>query len=120
MRIDLVKKLKLPKSTVFCVCKSFDLHLTVDWKVGSGTNRKVCARQMDKKSAAIIEKNPNLSVRNVARKVGKSKSYVQKVKRGQGLQAYKVIKVPNHDDKQNSTARSRAKELYTYFLQKFS
>lgn len=117
---DLAKKLKLPKSTIFSVCKSFDQRLTVDRKVGSGTNRKVCSQQMDKKVVAIIEKNPNLSVRNVARKVGKSKSYVQKVKQRQGLKTYKVKKVPNRDDKQNFTAKIRAKELYTKFLQNFS
>lgn len=117
---DLAKKLKLPKSTVFSVCKSFDQRLTVDRKVGSGTNRKVCSRQMDRKVVAIIEKHPNLSVRNVARKVGKSKSYVQKVKQRHGLKAYKVKKVPNRDDKQNFNAKSRAKVLYTQLLQKFS
>ena len=75
---------------------------------------------MDRQVKAIIERNPNFYVRNVAHKVGKSKSFVQKVKQRQGLKAYKVKKVPNHDDKQNFTAESRAKEFYTISLQKFS
>lgn len=79
---DLAKKLKLPKSTVFSVCKSFDQRLTVERKVGSGTNRKVSSRNMDRKVVAIIEKSPSLSVRNVACKVRKIKSYVQRVKQG--------------------------------------
>ena len=96
---------------MLCVCKSFDQRLTLDRKVGSGINRKVCSGQTNKKVVTIIEKNPNLSVRNVAHKVGKSKSYVQKVKQRQGLKAYKVKKVPNRDDKQNFIAKNRAKEL---------
>lgn len=51
-------------------------------KVGSGTNRKVSSRNMDRKVVAIIEKSPSLSVRNVACKVRKIKSYVQRVKQG--------------------------------------
>ena len=42
------------------------------------------------------------------------------MKQSQELKAYKVKKVPNRDDKQCFTAKSRAKELYTNFLQTFS
>ena len=68
----------------------------------------------------ILQKRPDLSVRTVARKTKMSPTFVQSSKHRQGMKSFKVKTVPNHNDKQNVTAKTRARKLYREYLTKFS
>jgi transposase len=117
---DVAKKLKLPKSTVHEVLKTFSERLSVQRKPRNDKNVRRADRGLDRKVKQVLERNPNLSVREVARKIGKSAGFVQNSKKRSGLKSYKVKKVPNRSDKQNLTAKTRARKLYTEYLTKFS
>lgn len=69
---ELAKKLDLAKSTVHDVLKSFSERLTVERKPRSDKNIGRADPVMDRKVKRILEQNPNLSVRTVARKIGMS------------------------------------------------
>ena len=46
------------------------------------------------------------------------KSFVQKAKKRAGLRSFKVQKAPNRNEKQNRTAKTRTRKLYTQMLTK--
>src|SRR5215207_9985614 len=114
----LAKKLKAAKSTVSSVLKRFDERLTTARKPGSGKNRCPVSKTKDKKVIEAFTRNPNPSVREVAKKVKMSASYVQKVKTRSQLKTFKVQIAPNRRDKQNESAKTRSRKLYEQILSK--
>lgn len=65
-----------------------------------------------------FKRKPNASVRDVAKKLHVSKTFVQNTKTRAGLRTFKVQKSPNRDEKQNTVAKSRARKLYDQKLTK--
>lgn len=66
-----------------------------------------------------LKKNPALSVRDVAKKMQVSSSFVQKVRKAKGLRSFKVNPAPNRNDKQNKVAKTRARKLYDKVIKNF-
>lgn len=116
---QLAKKLEVPKTTVHRVLKTFYERLTIERKPRNDKNIRRADRNLDRKVREILKRNPNLSIRTVARKIGMSAGFVQKSKLRSGLRSYKVKKVPNRNDAQNLTAKTRARKLYYDYLTKF-
>lgn len=116
---DIARSLQVPKSTVTKVIKNFDNTLTVTRKKGSGRKKGPASKKTEKAVVDAFKKNPNLSVRDVAKKVKMSSSYVQKAKKRAGLSSYKVNVAPNRNDEKNATAKTRARLLYNNFLTKY-
>jgi transposase len=115
----LAKKINLPKSTVSDVLNRFRQGLSVERKPGSGKNTPVQDKKCDKKVVNYFKKNPSISVRDVAKKVKKSPTYIQQVKKRSGLKSYKAQTVPDRNAKQNAMAKSRSRKLYENILTKF-
>lgn len=63
-------------------------------------------------------RNPNISIRDAAKKIGVSASYVQKTKKREGLITFKKQQCPNRDERQNLVAKMHARKLYTQLLTK--
>lgn len=116
---DIAKTLKIAKSTVTNVLKNFNNRLSIERKKGSGRKCGAVSKQKEKSVVTIFKRNPNLSVRDVAKKVKMSPSYVQKAKKRNKLKTFKVSVAPNRDDHQNKIAKTRARKLYETMLLNF-
>lgn len=116
---DIAKSLGVPRSTVSSVLKRFRDRLTLDRKPGSGGKRNDNFKNQRNAVLRLIKQNPNLSIRDVAKKVKTSYSFVQKVKKAAGYRSFKVIKTPNRNEKQETSSRTRARKLYDKLLTKF-
>lgn len=109
---DIGKSLNISKSSVTLVLKNYNERLSTERKVGSGRNKGFISKKKAKDVVRMFQKNPGLSIRDVAKKVKMSPGYVQKVRKAEGLQSYKVPLVPNRNDKQNTSAKTRSRKLY--------
>lgn len=116
---DIAKSLGVPRSTVSSVLKRFRDRLTLERKPGSGGKRNDSFKSQRNAVLRLVKQNPNLSIRDIAKKVKKSYSFVQKVKKAAGYRSYKVIKAPNRNEKQETSSRTRARKLYDTLLTKF-
>ena len=117
---DIAKSTEIPRSTVSNALKRFRDRLTVDRKPGSGGKRNDNFKSQRNAVLGMIKRNPNLSIRDVAKKVKMSYSFVQKVKKAAGYKSFKVIKTPNRNDKQETSSKTRARKLYDKLLTKFN
>lgn len=117
---DIAKSLKIAKSTVTSALKKYNETLSIDKKKGSGRKKGFVSQKKSKSVIAALNRNPGLSVRDVAKKVNMSSSYVQKVRRQAGLHSFKVNAAPNRNDKQNKTAKTRARKLYDKVIRNFN
>lgn len=115
----IAKHLKVPKSTVTSVLKKYKETLSIDKKSGSGRKKGFESPETAAKVVNVFKRNPSLSVRDVAKKVNMSSSYVQKVRQQAGLQSFKVKIAPNRNDKQNKAAKTRARKLYDKVIHKY-
>lgn len=116
---DIARCLKINKSTVQSVLSKFKKDLTVERKQGSGRKSGPVDKNKAKKVVDCFTRNPSLSIRDVAKKVKVSKSYVQKIKNYAGLKTYKAVVRPNRSEKQETSVKSRCRKLYDQFLTKY-
>ncbi|KAF2903701.1 hypothetical protein ILUMI_02473 [Ignelater luminosus] len=98
--------------TVQRVIKRYVYTGTVRRKSGSGRKRKFVDRNLELKVLKSLQKNLNLSIRDLARKHRTTKSTVQRIKQRHSIKLYKKVKVPKRDLRQHTTAKSRARKLY--------
>ncbi|KAF2895867.1 hypothetical protein ILUMI_10302 [Ignelater luminosus] len=98
--------------TVQRVIKRYVDTGTVQRKSESGRKRKFVDRNLELKVLKSLQKNPNPSIRDLARNHGTTKSTVQKIKQRHSIKSYKKVKVPKRDLRQHTTAKSRANKLY--------
>ncbi|KAF2882220.1 hypothetical protein ILUMI_23943 [Ignelater luminosus] len=115
-KVQIAKLLKLPRSTVGKVIRTYKERLSTERKPGSG--RKTGFQNTN--FAVRIRRNPNLSERTVANEFGTSKATVHPVKVKAGLKTYKIQKVPDRDQEKERRAKSRARKLYNAFFTKFN
>lgn len=115
---NIAKSIGISKSTVTNVLRNFRRTFSIERKKGSGRKQGPASKKTDNAVVAALKRNPNLSVRDIAKKVQMSPSYVQKAKKREGFQTYKVNVAPNRDDKQNKSAKTRARKLYDSLLMK--
>lgn len=116
---QLGKMLNIHHSTVSRVLKRFQERLTLDHGKGAGRKPGPENKKTEGKVKRMIKANPNVSSRDLAKKIGMSQSYVQNAKKRAGLHTYKVQNFPNRDERQQSTAKTRARKLYEKMLTKY-
>lgn len=114
----IAKKLGFPNSTVSRVIRTFKERLSARRKEGSGRKSGPMDKKMARKVVQQFKNRPNMSIRDVAKKCNVSVGFVQKTMKRAGLHVYKVQKAPNRNEKQNMTAKTRARKLYTKLLTK--
>jgi predicted transcriptional regulator len=112
------KQLGIVQSTVSRVIKRYYETLSIERKEKCGQNGWSISDQDHKRVVKVFKRNPNASVRDVAKKLNLSKSFAQRAKEREGLHTYKVQKAPNRDERQNTVGKSRARKLYTQMLTK--
>ena len=103
-------------STVTRVIKHYITIGDVKRKPGSGFFKKPVNKDWAGKVVGAFKANPGLSIRDVAKRYGMSKSEVCRLKKKCGLTTYKKFKAPNRTQVTNTKARSRARKLYDFFL----
>jgi hypothetical protein len=113
------KALKLPKSSVGKVIKRYKESLTVERSPGSGRKPGPVDKKLTLKVLKSVRKNPGLSDSDRAQRYKTSRSNIQNIRSRAGLKSYRAIKNPNRNDKQNLTAKSRARLLYKQVMTKF-
>lgn len=115
---SIAKTLGIANSTVSRVIKRFEERLTTDRKPRSEGKSIPYNTKNHNRVVGAFNRNPNASVRDVAKKLHLSRSFVQKAKTKAGLRTFKVQKAPNRDEKQNKSAKTRARKLYLNMLTK--
>lgn len=116
---DLAKKLKIPKTTIQNVLSKFQESCSVQRKSGSGRKSGSADQKLAKEVVAKFKQNPNLSLRDVADKVGTSSATVHRIKRREGLRSFHVQKTPDRTAEKTQVAKSRSRLLYENFLTKY-
>lgn len=116
----IAKSIKLPKSTVCGIIKRYKETLTV--KRATQKNRKTgfTDKNLQNKIIRSIKANPGVSDNDRAKRYGCSRSTVRRIRLSGGFKAYRSIKHPNRSDKQNTSAKTRARKLYDDVLTKFT
>lgn len=110
---------KVSQKTVSNIIKKFNDNLTIGRKNGSGRKRGFVSPRKGKQAIALLEKNPGLSNRKVAEKVGCSEGLVRRFKKDAGLKTYKVQTIPDRNSSKNLEAQKRAKKLQLEYFQKY-
>lgn len=114
----IAKEARVQRKTVGNVLKRFNETLSIARKPGSGRKPGFVDRKLDKQVEVRLEKNPRLSNRKLANKVGCSDRTVRRVKTKLGFKTYKVQTVPDRNAKKNLEAKKRARKLRKEYFQK--
>lgn len=109
---------KVSRQTARNVILKFKRDLCIKHNKGGGPNGFRNPKIVQKVIAAWKQK-PSLSLRDMARKFGISKSLVERIKKKHNLKTFKVKIVPNRDEKGTKTARIRARKLLFHKLNNF-
>lgn len=115
----LAKVLKFPKTTVYDVLKRFKETLTVDRAKGTGAKKGSRNPRLEKTVMRSIKSNPGLSDNDRAKRYSTTRSNIRRIRARNGYKSFIAVKTPNRSDKQNSTAKKRARLLYDKVLTKF-
>lgn len=108
----IAKKLKFPHRSVYRVIEKFKETLSVEVQAGRGRKSGFVNKKLARKVVAQFSRNPSTSGRHLAKKLGCSESHIRKIRKHFKLKAFRVQRVPHRDEKQNKTAKSRARKLY--------
>lgn len=117
---SIAKELTLNARTCQKVIKRYKDSMTIERKAGSGRKSGPVDCQLANKVIKSFKENPGLSLRDRAIKYKTSKSNVHRLRRRSGLKCYRAIKHPNRTEKQNLTAKKRARKLYDEVLRNFN
>lgn len=88
-------------------------------KPGGGRKPGFQDPEIVKKVVRSLKVNPNLSVRDLAKKFKISVFLVQKIKQKHGLRSFKAQKTANRSEIQDQRAKTRARKLHDKFLTGF-
>lgn len=106
------------QQTVSNVISKFLQTKSIQRKPTKRSKRGTRNKQNEKQVVKVYKRKPNMSVRDVAKKVNVAKSTVQDIKVRCGLRSFKAQKKPRRDDKGLEKAKSRARKLYDSLLTK--
>ena len=106
----LAKSLKISRRTVDTVLKTVYRTENYSEKTRKWSKRTANPRALERLETSL-EEHPDWSDRYRAKKLKISNLFVHKWRLRLGYQSFKVVKMPNRNDKQNSTAKGRARKL---------
>lgn len=115
---SIARSLKVATSTVNSVIKRIIETVTIERKQGSGGNRIAFDKNSASKILADYKRKPSQSVRDMVLKYGKSKDYIQRLKKKYNLKTFRAVRVPDRNEKQHEKAKNRARKLYFHMLTK--
>lgn len=114
----IAKVSEVSQKTVFNVLKRFRESLCVLRKPGSGRKAGPVNKRLAKLVKLSLRSNPGLSLRERANHYNVSTFYIRKLRNTMKMKSFRMIKAPNRSDKQESTARKRARKLYDTWMTK--
>lgn len=114
----LAKSLNIARSTVWYVLKQYKETLSTERAPRTSNKTLILDQNITKKVAQDITRNPNLSLRKRAQKLGTTVATIRRVMKNKGFKAYHVIKAPNRNEKQAGTVKTRVRRLYDELLLK--
>lgn len=117
--VQIAKKLRKSARTVQQLLKNFEERLSIQRKKGSGRHKGFNNKLLARKIANSLLRNPTQSGRDLARKFKCGETFVRKVRRFYKLKTFRKLKVPHRTEKQNITARKRARLFYDRILTKY-
>lgn len=112
------KSLDVPISTVGRVLKRYKESSTTKRKQGSGRKKGPVNKKLANSIKRSLDRNPGLSLTDLSKKFGTSRSYIVKVKKHFNIRTRKCVTVPKRSDEQLNRAISRSKVLYQMLLRK--
>lgn len=116
----IAKSVKMSKTTVAKVIKAFKERQTVQRKSGSGGATHFKYKNKYKFIIKSFNEKSQMSVRERAKHYKISKSQMHRIMRKHDFKCFRVQKAPNRNEKQNLTARSRARKLSEKMLTNFN
>lgn len=116
---EVARRAKVSRQTARNVIFKFKKDLSIKHKKGGGPSG-FRNPQIVKKVKTLWKQNPNISIRDIARKLNISKSLVERIKKKENLRTFKVKKAPNRNEKGTKTARIRARQLLRHKLNNFN
>ena len=111
-------ELRTSRRTVQRTLKRYNETGNTRRKSGSGRKQGFVNKKIEKNVLAALKRNPNLSVRDLAKKFGTTKSTVHRIKSKHSIKSFKKTKAPNRNCKQETVAKSRARKLYSRMTSK--
>lgn len=117
---QIAKKLKIYPRAVQRILKRFKGTLSIEKKPGSGRKVGSGNKELRRKVKRSLGQNPVLSDRDKAKRFQTSKTTIRKIRAELRFKAFRVVKCPNRNDKQNVEAKKRARKLYDNVLTKTS
>lgn len=85
---------------------------TVKDKARSGRPKHSVNKQLERRVIGFIERNPNMSIRDIAKKAKTSHQQVINIKKRNNIKTYKKKKIPKRSEKQNVKSKKLAGKLY--------
>lgn len=103
----------IARTTIKDIIGRYEERGTVVHETSGGRPRSVATVKVVNAISRLIEKDPNISVRNGARKLGLSKTTYDRVKAHElGIKAYKKEVAPNYKDGQKERAKTACRKIY--------
>ena len=112
----IVKMEGVSEKAVRNAIRKFGEDNTSEDKPKTGRKKGPANPQLDKRILKAFEQKKEVSVRDVAKKVGTSKSNVLRAKERLNLRTYKKQKQPKRSPKQEASIRPRVRKLYNTIL----
>lgn len=112
------RAININRNTVRRVVQKFLETKSTARRLGSGRPQGPADPLQARKILKILKRNPHLSGRDVARKLGCHESLIRRVKKRYGLKSFKIQTAPCRDEKNEKMARTRARKLYDRYLTK--
>lgn len=112
----IAKHVKTSWSTVKRTINRFSETGTVKRNAGSGTTGGSRDKNLERKVLRSLQRNPTLSLRDLAKKCNVNHVRILRIKQKHNLRSYKKYVVPRREDKQQSTAIRRSRQLYKYMV----
>lgn len=111
---------KKANSTYFTVRNTINRYLetqSVERKPGTGKTSTI-DKCLELKVKRSLKQNPNISLRDLAKKNHTNHVQILRIKRRLGIRSFKKFVVPRREDKQQITAKLRSRKLYHLLVDK--
>ena len=109
---QVAKRYKVSDKSVKNIVERYGEHYTLSDMPKSGRKKGARDPKLEEKLVQLINKNPTMSLRDLAVKGKTTVGMIQRVKRRNNLKTYKKQKVPKKTEKQIQAGKIRVRKLY--------
>lgn len=114
---QIAKLCRTSKSNVCKTIQRFKNGYSIKSKPKTGRPKGPANKQLEARVLKTLRANRSMSVRDVAKKHGTTKDFVQRTKKRNNLKSFKKQKVPKRTKKQANTAIKRSRILYKHLVE---